>query len=150
MTGEFSIEIRAGTPGMPGFPPGRGRVRSRGAARPQALPESPSARGATRPQGHSTHHAVLYAGLGGASSARSDEQPSAGVDLKRVQRERGSVQLWRPAPTHPARPALHCLRRGTGDMPPGLRLLLRSLLTLVRSPPGGLQTPLTAAGLQKL
>lgn len=50
-----------------------------------------------------SHHAILYASLGSAASARSDEQPSLGVHPKRVQRERGPVQLHTPAPTHPAR-----------------------------------------------
>lgn len=63
-----------------------------------------------------SYHSILYARLGGASSARSDEQPGAGVDLNRVQRERGPVQLWRPAPTHSARRALHCPHRGAQDM----------------------------------
>lgn len=64
-----------------------------------------------------SYHAILYACLGGASSARSDEQPRAGVDLKRVQRERGPVQLWRPAPAHAAPRRLHCPNRGTWGMP---------------------------------
>lgn len=64
-----------------------------------------------------SYHSILDARLGGASSARSDEQPGAGVHLKRVQRERGPVELWRPAPTHPARRALHSRHRGTRDMP---------------------------------
>lgn len=50
-----------------------------------------------------SHHAILYAGLGGASSARSDEQPGLGVHPERVQRERGPVELHTPAPAHPAR-----------------------------------------------
>lgn len=49
-----------------------------------------------------SHHAILNACLGSTSSAGSDEQPGAGVHLKRIKRERGPVQFWGPAPAHPA------------------------------------------------
>ena len=110
-------KIVPGRPARHGSHPGRAGSEAglRPAPRPPGIALSPLCDPA--PGGLYTHHPILYAGLGGTSSARSDEQPRAGVDPKRVQRERGPVQLWRPAPTHPARRALHCLRRGPRDMP---------------------------------
>lgn len=64
-----------------------------------------------------SHHAILYACFGGASSARSDEQPRAGVDLKCVQWEGGPIHLRCPAPNHLVLRALHCPHRGVRDMP---------------------------------
>lgn len=82
-----------------------GRTRSWGAGHPCGPGIVPSPRCDPVLLASRSHHSILYAGLGSASSARSDEQARAGVDLKRVQRERGPVKLWSPAPAHPARRA---------------------------------------------
>lgn len=93
------------------FPLEMGRAQSRGTVHPciphPTTPQPPRNRPQPRhdlfPGALRSHHAILYAGLGGASSARSDEQPGLGVHPERVQRERGPVELHTPAPAHPAR-----------------------------------------------
>lgn len=104
---------------MPGISSGEGQGPKLGCGTGPRDPPgiAPSPWSDPTPVALRSHHTILYAGLGGASSARCDEQPGAGVDLKRVQRERGPVQLGCPAPAHPASRALHCLRGGTRDMP---------------------------------
>lgn len=108
------LKFAPGYPACRGFQPGRGKVRSWGAARPCDPPGIAfSPWSDPVPAALRSHHAILYARLGGASSARSDEQPGAGVDLKRVQRERGPVQLRRPTPAHPARFTVRTAPPGT-------------------------------------
>lgn len=102
---KFGAEAQ-GSPRGTGGPAGRGRVRCRGAARP-GVPRRPR-----------SHHAILDAGFGGAASARCDEQPRAGLDLQRVQRERGPVELRHPPPAHGARRAPHSPQRERRHMPP--------------------------------
>lgn len=99
-----------------------------------------------------SHHAILYAGPGSASSARSDEQPSLGVHPKRVQRERGPVQLHTPAPAHLAR-TFTASPAGptTCRAPPSKAAELGAAVAekpADRSQPRGLVTTQTTAGIR--